>query len=230
MRSQPWFRLLMAAASITMSASMLTDLGYAQTFGHELIVVSPKKLPAETRQPGIAMTLHLVGPQTLYLYIEEQNGQKLAVYDVSDPGRIRLKKTAQMVVSGTYDFVQSAGPSLELIRYRDGGGVAMLDLSKPKEPIMSAIGSIAGRSYIVPRELVNGSNVPSEKAVDYEIFPPSSTQPLLTVKGVLQQETDSGNGTTYLLTGDGLTVIRDIKAERRLAASAPPWTNTIDDN
>jgi hypothetical protein len=230
MQSLTWFRAFMTAGLITMSATALTDFGHAETLGHELIVVSPKKMPAETRQPGIAMTLHLVAPQTLYLYVEEQNGGKLAVYDVSNPGRIKLKKIIQMDAPSAYDFVQSAGPSLELIRYRDDGRVAMLDLSKPKEPILKAIGSIAGRSYVVPRELANGSNVPSETAVDYEVFGSSSTQPLLTVKRVLQRETDSGNGTTYLLGVDGLTEIRDIEAERKLAASAPAWTNTIDDN
>lgn len=230
MQSLTWFRGFLAAGLITMSATALTDLGHAQALGHELIVVSPKKMPPETRQPGIAMTLHLVGPQTLYLYVEEQNGRKLAVYDVSDPGRIKLKKIVQMDAPSAYDFVQPAGPSLELIRYRNGGSVAMLDLSKPKEPILKAIGSVAGRSYIVPLDLANGSNAPSETTVDYEVFVPSSTQPLLTLKGIIQQETDSGNGTTYLLGADGLIEIRNIKVERRLAASAPAWTNTIDDN
>jgi hypothetical protein len=230
MRSLTWFRAFLAVVLITMSFTALVDLGRAQALGRELIVVSPKKMPTETRQPGIAMTLHLVGPQTLYLYVEEQNGRQVAVYDVSDPGRIKLKKIVQMGAQGAYDFIQSAGPSLELIRYRNDGRVAMLDLSEPKEPILKPIGSVAGRSYIVPRELANGSNVPSETAVDYEVFAPSSTKPLLTIKGILQQETDSGNGTTYLLGVDGLTEIRDINTERRLAASAPPWTNTIDDN
>jgi hypothetical protein len=81
-----------------MSATMLTNLALAQSIGHELSIVSTKKMPAETRQPGVAMTLHLVDPRTLYLYIEERSGQKLAVYDVSDPGRIKLKKIVQMIV------------------------------------------------------------------------------------------------------------------------------------
>jgi len=36
-------------------------------------------MPVETRQPSVAMTLHLVAPQTLYLYVEEQDVRKLAV-------------------------------------------------------------------------------------------------------------------------------------------------------
>src|ERR1700722_16250102 len=96
MRSLTWYRAFLSATLITMSATALANRGHAQILGHELIVVSPKKMPAETRQPGIAMTLQLVGPQTLYLYVEEQNGRQLAVYDVSDPGKIKLKKILQM--------------------------------------------------------------------------------------------------------------------------------------
>ena len=230
MRLKSLFRVLVALSVVMMSASVLSFSGYAQTLSHELVVVPSRKMPAETRQPGIAMTLHLVGPQTLYLYVEEQNGRKLAVYDVSDPGKIKLKKIVQIDVSGPYDFVQSVSPSMELIRYRSGGQATMIDLSKPKEPRLSAIGSAVSESYIVPSEPVSNSPLISKTPVDYEVFVPSSPQPPLTIKGVLQQEMDAGNGTTYLLGADGLTEIRNIKQERRLSASAPRWTNTIDDN
>jgi uncharacterized membrane protein len=50
------------------------------------------------------------------------------------------------------------------------------------------------------------------------------------VKAVVQQQTDEGNGTIYLLGADGLTVIRNVRTERRLAAMSPAWTNTIDNN
>ncbi len=230
MQLKTWFRTLAAVSLAMMSATVLSFIGHAQTLGHELVVVPSKKMPAETRQPGIAMTLHLVSPQTLYLYVEEQNDRKLAVYDVSDPGKIKLKKIVQVDAPGPYDFVQSASSSMELIRYRDGGRAAMLDLSKPREPRLSAIGSSASESYIVPSEPASDSSVISKTAVDYEVFAQSSRQPLLTIKGVLQQEMDAGNGTTYFLGADGLTEIRNIKVERRLAASVPPWTNTIDDN
>jgi hypothetical protein len=230
MQLKTWFRTLAAVSLAMMSATVLSFIGHAQTPGHELIVVSSKKMPAETRQPGIAMTLHLVSPQTLYLYVEEQNDRKLAVYDVSDPGKIKLKKIVQVDVPGPYDFVQSASSSMELIRYRDGGRAAVLDLSKPREPRLSAIGSSASESYIVPLEPASDSSAISKTAVDYGVFAPSSPQPLLTIKGVLQQETDAGNGTTYFLGADGLTEIRNVRVEHRLAASVPPWTNTIDDN
>jgi hypothetical protein len=224
------FRALMAACSVALSPTGLVVQSHAQKLGHGLIVVSPNKMPAETHQPGIAMTLHLVDPQTLYLYVEEQDIRKLAVYDVTDPGKIKLKKITQLNAAGTYDFVQSAGPSLELIRYRQSGHLAVLDLSKPKEPILSEVDSVARWPYIVPRKLANSPNLSGGSLTDYVVLASASSQPLWTIKGVLQEATDSGNDTTYLLGRDGLTEIRDIQAERRLAASAPHWTNTIDDN
>jgi hypothetical protein len=230
MRLVTWFRAIVIASLVTLGAAASSCIGHAQTVSHELIIVPPKKMPAETRQPGTAMTLHLVGSQTLYLYVEEQNAQKLAIYDVSDPGKIKLKKIVQVEVPGPYDFVQSANSSLELIRYRNGGQAAMLDLSKPVEPRLRAIGSSASESYVVPLYRASSSPVSPKTGVDYEVFVQSSAQPLLTIRGVVQEETDGGNGTIYLLGGDGLTEIRNVKVERRLAASAPAWTNTIDDN
>jgi hypothetical protein len=152
------------------------------------------------------------------------------VYNVTDPGKIKLKEIAQLDAAGTYDFVQSAGPSLELIRYRENGHLAMLDLSKPKNPILSELGSVARGTYIVPREVANIPSVPSNTKSDYVVFAASNPQPLWTVKDVMQEVRDSANGSAYLLGADGLTVIRDILAERRLAALVSSWTNTIDDD
>jgi hypothetical protein len=59
---------------------------------------------------------------------------------------------------------------------------------------------------------------------------PNGQHPSITIKAVIQQANDTGNETTYLLGADGLTVIRNIQGERRLAALTQPWTNTIDDN
>jgi hypothetical protein len=65
---------------------------------------------------------------------------------------------------------------------------------------------------------------------DYQIVLPNGQQPFIRIKGVVQEANDTGNETTYLLGAEGLTVIRNIRGERNLAALAPPFTNTIDDN
>ena len=230
MRFRDSFRAAMTLGLAITCAAISAGETHAQKLADHLIVVSAKKLPAETQQPGIAMTLHWVGPQALYLYIEEADHQRLAVYDVTDPGKIKLKKVAQLEAAGAFDFVQAAAPSLELIRYRESGRLAVLDLSKPRNPYLCTLDKVTEKIYIAPREVTTGPSLRSSQTTDYDVITPSNSQPLFTAKDVLQEARDSANGTTYLLGTNGLTVIRDILAERRLAASAPGWTNTIDDN
>jgi hypothetical protein len=129
-----------------------------------------------------------------------------------------------------FDFVQPAGQSLEMIRYRDGRGIAILDLSKPKNPVLKAVGATAAEYYIVPVENNQDSTRKLAAPQDYQIIKPSAPEAVALVKAVVQQQTDEGNGTTYLLGADGLTVIRNVRAEKKLAAMSPAWTNTIDDN
>ena len=85
-------------------------------------------------------------------------------------------------------------------------------------------------SYIVPAQGVGYDIGHPVAPRDYQVFSSSGSEPVMTFKAVIQQETDAGNGTMYLLGQDGLTVIRNLESERRLAATVPAWTNTIDDN
>jgi len=220
-------RLLLTFLGITIAAQ--PDICEAKPFAGELIVVPANKLPQQAHQQGQAMDLHLVNPTTLYLYVEQENGLQIAIFDVSAPQRIKFKGLAKLDAPAPFDFVQPAGQSLELIRYRDGRGIAVLDLSKPKTPVLKAVGATAAGCYIVPI----GENPDVGRALtvpqDYQIIEPLTSKSVVTIKAVVQQQTDEGNGTTYLLGANGLTVIRNIKIERKLAAIAPAWTNTIDD-
>jgi hypothetical protein len=219
-------------ALLLAGAAVKPDVCQAKSINGELVVVPVNKLPSEARQPGQAMDLRLVGPDTLFLYVEQDNGRNVAVFDVTDPHRIRFKRLVLINSSAPFDFVQPAGQSTELIRYRDGSGTALLDLRKPREPRLKAIHAPASESYILPVEdNPSANNLTAPHAThDYHVIVPSSSQPVLTVKGVVQQLTDEANGAMYLLGNDGLTVIRDLRTERNLAATAPVWRNTIDDN
>jgi hypothetical protein len=202
----------------------------AQSIAGDLVVVPATKLPQEARREGQAMDLHLVTPSTLYLYVEREEGQQIAIFDVSDPQKIKFKRVVQLEAPAPFDFVQPAGQSLEMIRYRDGRGIAVLDLSKPKNPVLKAVGDPASQCYIVPVEIAQISPRTPAVSHDYQIIKPSARESIATIRGVVQQQTDEGNAATYLLGADGLTVIRNVKSERRLAAMSPAWTNTIDDN
>src|ERR1700722_6176090 len=57
----------------------------------ELVVVPSNKLPEKAHRAGQAMKLHLVYPDTLYLYVEEDNGHRIAIFHISQPRNIALK-------------------------------------------------------------------------------------------------------------------------------------------
>jgi hypothetical protein len=205
-------------------------VGEAQSIAGKLIVVPANKLPQEAHHQGQAMDLHLVNPSTLYLYVEQEDGKQIAIFDVSDPQKIKFKKLVALEAPAAFDFVQPAGQSLELIRYRDGQGIAILDLSRPKNPLLKTVGATGTEFYIVPVESNQASTRKLAAPQDYQIIRPTASEAVAVVKAVVQQQTDEGNGTIYLLGADGLTVIRNVRTEKSLTAMSPAWTNTIDDN
>jgi len=198
----------------------------------DLVVVPSNKLPEKAHRAGQAMKLYLVSPDTLYLYFEQDNGRSIAVFDVSHPGKIALKAFVTVDAPASFDFVETVGRHTELIRYTDGSGNALLDLSKPKLPRIKTLAATASEDYVLPiREAGSGINgVVTKPLADYQVILPSRPQQTLTVRAVIQQLRDEANGTTYLLGSDGLTVIRDLKREQDLEGTAPIWRNTIDDN
>jgi hypothetical protein len=202
----------------------------------DLVVVPSNKLPEKAHRAGQAMKLHLVSPDTLYLYVEQDNGRSIAVFDVSHPRRIALKGFVPVDAPAAFDFVETVGRHTELIRYADGSGNALLDLSNPKAPRINPMAATAREAYILPiREAGSGvSGVVTKPdgsgaAADYQVVLSSGPQQVVRVREVIQQLRDEANGTTYLLGADGLTVIRDLKREEDVAGTAPVWRNTIDD-
>jgi hypothetical protein len=199
-----------------------------------LVLVPENKLPPQARVEGDAMTLHLVDLQTLYLYIERDHGRNLAIFDVRDPGKIKFKRLVPVNASSTFDFEGLASPHSILVRFRDGSGEAILDLTDAKNPHIRPMSETPVETSIVPvtdESLMAQTATPGDLTPrDYNIVIPNVQGPALTIKSVIQQANDVGNQTTYLLGAGGLTVVRNIRAERGLAAITQPWTNTIDDN
>ena len=205
--------------------------GASQRIDGNLVIVPASKLPPEARVQGQAMTLHLVDLKTLYLYIEQDDGHKLAVFDVRNPGKIRFKKLVPLDVPGPFDFVSLAAPNSLLIRFRDGSGDAILDVRKPTDPQVRALSERPIETHIIPvsRDPWITQSQMEQPTTDYQVVTSKDLRPIATIRSVIQQVNDSGNETTYLLGAEGLTVIRNIGGERKLAAQAPRWTNTIDD-
>jgi hypothetical protein len=194
----------------------------AETLHGGVVVVPENKLPAEARQPGVAMHLHWINPDTPYLYVEQDQGRRIAVFDVSDPGKVKLERVVVINARAPFDFLHRAGEFSLVIRYRDGSGTALLDLRHPKEPRVTADHAPSSEDFVVP--VVRDVAINPPRAQDFQILTPSAT-PAMTVKGVVQEEVNQEDGTIYLLGAQGLTVIRNIQSERRLAAMAPPFTS-----
>jgi hypothetical protein len=75
-----------------------------------------------------------------FLYVEQQQGAMLSVYDVTNPGRIKLEASVPTGAHKRFDFVSAIGDS-ELIAFRDGSGKHNdqgYALSQPQPPQFSA--------------------------------------------------------------------------------------------
>src|ERR1700712_6026226 len=82
--------------------------------------------------------LHADDNGSTYLYVEQQQGALLSVYDVTDPAHMKLDASVETGARGSYDFVSGIGNS-ELVAFRDGSGSAVLDLHKAKAPKLAMI-------------------------------------------------------------------------------------------
>ena len=112
-----------------------------------------------------------------------------------------------------------------MVRYRDGSGQDFLSLKRPKQPAL--IASAALKKTTTAEHFDNAIVVSTapEPALgpsdpNYELFEDSgSGAPVLaaTVSGVIQNIEQESTGTLFLLTSDGLTVVRQPQLERQNA-------------
>src|SRR5260370_37070189 len=109
----------------------------------ELIVVQPHDLPEVTQTPGNSLFLHSDGSGGTYLYIEQQQGARLIIFEVTDPSKIKLLESIALTVPGAFDFVRPLDGHGELVRFRDNKGVALLDLHKVKAPSLRMISGLS---------------------------------------------------------------------------------------
>jgi LVIVD repeat len=189
---------------------------------NEIIVLQPKDLPEAAQTPGNSAFLYSDTEGCTYLYIEQQQGARLTTLDVSDPSRIRFVSSIDLTSPAAFDFVRPLGGRAELIRYRDGKGVAVLDLHAAKKPTVRVISGLSEsgstqtlgeRAFLMIDEPYNYVRaVPRDYQV-MDISSPSSPLLLTTVKEVKHEVVNGDTGTTFLLGSDGLTVIRRINVE-----------------
>jgi hypothetical protein len=199
------------------AAFTLTGQADARSRADRVVVVPPAELPELAQVPGQAMTLHATGDGRTILYIEQNHGTRLAIFDVTDPAHVKQEGSAQVDAPGSFDFVSSSGDNAELVRFRHGKGEAVLNLRKVKAPTLTAIARLdsqgsterLGDDGLLIADQPNAqsdANDPNYQVVD--LSNPLRPNPVADVNHVFEKITNDETGTTFLLATDGLYLIR----------------------
>ena len=191
----------------------------------DIRVVLPTALPDMARQASNDLLLHYGGDGTAYLYLEQQQGARLVVLNVNDPSDIRVAAAIDTGLAKTYDFVQPVSATLELVRFRDGSGGAILDLRNAKAPRFEKIDISAaepvrmlGNSGYLAVALQPSPQPVEPGAQDVRVVDTSASINLMdTVVGVTRTAERSETGTIFLIGSSGLTVVRRLDVERQYA-------------
>lgn len=217
-----------ATAALTLAATVLPVAGHAQlrSKSGEIVVMEPQNLPEAAQIGGNSFFLHSTDSGSFYLYVEQQSGARLAVFDVTNPAHVKTVSVTPLQVSGPFDFVRPLDGSAELIRFRDGKGVAVLDMHKASHPTLHIVSALLDpgqtqplgeTGFLAVNEPYNYVRAVPRDFQVVDISTPDNPVLLTTVKQVKHQVANNDLGTTFLLGADGLTVVRRISVENDYA-------------
>src|SRR5580692_7674279 len=218
MRQNSVGKLSEAATRLTLAtilaALSVVSAGYANP-SNDIVLVSPTNLPTLARQGGEAMFLHDTKDGRIFLYVEQHQGTQLAIFDVTDPARVKGEGSVQLDASGPFDFVADLGKRGELVRFREGQGEAVLDLRN--NPVLTKVQGLDTRDSTIlladyASRLTGQAFVPVAQGTrDYKIFQSGdspSDDRVIEVRQERQDVTNPDTGTTFLLAENGLYLIR----------------------
>ena len=210
-----------AVIAMVATGALAASAAYSRT-SNNLIVVPPTDLPELARQTGEAMLLHDTMDGRTLLYIEQNHGTQLAILDVTDPGHVKGKGSAQIDAPGPFDFVSGLGDRAEVVQFRQGQGSAVLDLHKVNVPTLTKVQGLIlqGATMALGDDgfiVTSQADSNAQSAQDAQVVVTASLGDLNHVFdiGELRQElTKHDTGTTFLLTQSGLYVVRRPVVER----------------
>jgi hypothetical protein len=222
---------------ITISALFVAALTLGATNAHAaqrpqsktIVVESPSQLPELAQPAGEAMYLHHTNDGQAFLYVETDKGQKLSILNVSDSAKSEAVAQVTIGAPGPFDCVQDAGDSAALVRFRHTSGFGLISFKKCKHPVLAQDSQLASAGSV--EELgatgllftsANGFVVPhSTTPREYNVVDTthaSSPVLLATVSGVTQRLSRDETGTLFLLSDNGVTVVRRPRVEEDYAA------------
>ncbi len=217
-----------ATAAFTLAAAILPIASHAElrSKSGEIVVMEPQNLPEAAQVGGNSFFLRSTESGSFYLYVEQQGGTRLAVFDVTNPAHVKTVSLTPLQVAGPFDFVRPLDGSAELVRFRDEKGVAVLDLHKASRPTLRMVSalldpgqtqSLGETGFLAVNEPYNYVRAVPRDFQVVDISTPDNPVLLTTVKQVKHQVANNDMGTTFLLGSDGLTVVRRISVENDYA-------------
>jgi hypothetical protein len=218
------------AKTAILSAALTLTVAFnqADAYVRTNLVVQPIAATTDAQD----LMLHGDDNGSTFLYVEQQKGALLSVYDVTDPGKIKLDASVETGARSSYDFVGAMGNS-ELIKFRDGSGSGVIDLHKAKAPKLTAIaGALPTSTEALGDEGYLASSSQTGPATETAIVPRSvqvvattsaAPQVVDTVANVTKQVARPETGTTFLLGQNGVTMIRQVATERAYEQQLELW-------
>lgn len=222
-----------AYAALLSTLPALASHAEAYSKNKSIIVVEPADLPEAARAPGLALFLQATTDGNFYLYEEQENGTQLTIYDVTDPGHIKVKSTKRLNVQGAYDFVRPIDEKSELIRFRGSKKAALLVFSQDDVHLQEASSFDDPKQAVVTEKAAaiepSGASEPGPAVVkDFDVVDTTaeaSPEHVATVFQVEHQVANDELGTTFLLNRQGLTVVRRPKVEEEYSIHKQQMNN-----
>jgi hypothetical protein len=213
----PLPKRLRRAAIVIVAGAIAAAAAVHANPSNSIVVVPPADLPEMARQGGEAMMLRETLDGRTLLYVEQNQGTRLATFDVTDPVHVKGKGAVQLDGSGAFDFLFALGDSAQLVRYRGGRGDAVLNLRKI--PTLTKVVGLDLQGPTIPLGhdgyTVSGPAASRADAGttrdDLQVIDTANspeTNRVLDLKQVRQEMTNAQTGTTFVLTETGLYLIR----------------------
>jgi hypothetical protein len=180
------------------------------------VVAAPRTdLPALAPQSGEAMFLHETIDGRVFHYLEQNQGARLATFDVTDPVHIKGEGSVHLDASGSFNFDSLLGNQAELVRFRQGQQDTALDLPRVGAPKLSTVQGLVLPGPIADAEnnalTVTSPTMNAPPALDFGAIDTVLSYELtrmFDVKQVRAQMMRSDAGTTFMLGENGLYIIR----------------------
>jgi hypothetical protein len=178
-RDQLQMRLRRAAVAVFAIGAVAAGTVHAGP-SNTVVVVPPTDLPALARPTGEAMLFHETFDGRILPYIEQNQGARLATFDVTDPVHIKGEGSVHFDASGSFDFVSPLVNQAELVR-----------LPGPISDAGTNAFTVTSPTIDAPPALYFGA---IDTVLSYEL------NRLFDVKQVRAQMTRSDTGSTFKLT------------------------------